>query len=270
MLRRSRNLAVVGSVISVLVVLVLTVPTLAGSSYQFLQHQQCEQSGTAAELTLWTPLYIIDSPPHGWANATAIAPYEPIRWTTAVNGSAVGVFSLDQWTIFWQQAVWVAGAGSNRTCNPFVATDESRTPSGPPSLNVSSIVLLPTGATNDSAVPDTINATWNGTSYPSVVFFASLPPTNETSTLTMCGTGGLEWNTIVETPLEIILIPFRSGAGTWNVVLDQLAGTESLVYYLPSPGEWTVGWFSEPNPFGTGMSFAWDGLSGSACSPGPS
>jgi hypothetical protein len=270
MQRRSRNIAVAGSVITVLVVLVLTVPTLAGSSYQFLRHQQCSPSGPTFTTTLWTPIYIIDSPPYGWANATATAPNEPIRWTTVVNGSSVGVFSLDVWAISPQKPAWVWGAGSTTTCNAFVATDLSRSLAGPPSLNVSSITLLPTGATNDSLIPDSINATWNGTAYPSVIFFAALPPANETMTFTACGTGSLEWNTIVQTPLEIVLVPFRTSAGTVGFALNQLAGSESLVYYLPSPGNWVIGWFSVPNPFGTGMSFAWNGNPGSACNSGSS
>ncbi|MGI0071686.1 MAG: hypothetical protein ACRECT_06430 [Thermoplasmata archaeon] len=251
-----------GAIVGGVVALTLGVPTAVGASDQLVQHAECETATVVAQAMLWTPIYIVDSAPDGWANATAYAPQEPIRFS---NGTSVGIFSLDAWTLYSEALRWLPGPGAVPSCPAYSAVDQSRTPGGPPSLAVESVTLLPEGSTNDSAVPEAINESLNGTMFGSVIFFAGLSPTNETSGFTVCGQGSLTWTTVTATPLEIVLVPFSRSSGPPVVGLVQLAGDESLAYYLPGSGSWLISWDDEPSPFGTGLSFAWDPLGESVC-----
>lgn len=258
-MKRRAKLGLGIAVPAVIVALVLTLPTLLDSSYQFLQHTECVTGGVVSQELRWTPLYIVDSPPKGSANATAFAPNEPLRWTTATDGESVGVFTLDRWVLYSQHTVWVSGPGQAQSCPNLEAVDASRAGAGPASYGVNATVLLPSGSTSDANVPNSVNLTSdNGTLYPSVEFFASYPA-GQTYNDTICGTNGYQSYTLTQSPLEIVVVRFSTPGGSQVALPVVLNGITSLFYLLPAPGSWLIGWANSLNPYGTGLAFEWSG-----------
>jgi hypothetical protein len=260
-MQRRRRAVIAICVCAVLAVLVLTLPTVFGSSYQFLQHRECRTQAVLEKSLFWTPLYILDSPPNGTANATAYAPREPILWSNATNGEAIGMFTLDLWEVYSQKLVWVSGAGQSQACPALRAVDLSRTGGAAPNFGINESVLLPVGSTSDVGVPNSVNLT-NGSDvvYPSVLFYAAYPP-NQTFLNIICGYGGYETLTITQSFVGVVLVPYRQADGMNSAVPVFLVGEGSFYYKLPGSGAWDIGWYTVPNPFGTGFAFKWEGTS---------
>jgi hypothetical protein len=258
LMERRRRVTIAILVCAILAALILTVPTAFSLNYQFLGRDVCQTRQTLAQGLYWTPLYVVDSPKNGSANATAYAPYEPIRWSTATNGEVVGMFTLDLWKLYAQTAVWVWGAGSSASCYPHQAVDLSRSGDAPANYGVNSTVILPVGSTSDANVPNTVNiANATGVVYPSVWFNATYPA-NQTYGAEICGPGLTETFTLTQTPLGLVEIPFRGPSGSEEPGVAILSGQTSYDYVLDTPGLWLIGWANGVNPFGTGLSFIYE------------
>ncbi len=95
------------------------------------EHTVCASSGILANASLWTPLYILNSPYHGNASALAVVRSSP-NWTSKVgtgfgNGTTSGQFTFDNWTLTREHAVETAGPGADLVCpSGYVATDTQR------------------------------------------------------------------------------------------------------------------------------------------------
>ena len=172
--RKPRPIATL-TVVAFLVALV--VPPLIPSGGGIAYHYECIAGSRAVIGTFWTPLLIVNSPYGGFANGSATPAWASQNDSAPVNlsesnGSAAGIFVLDQWSMRSLFTRLAGGPGWNHSCSEseeVLVSVHAITFS----LNGSSrwyltVPLLPSGSTNDSIEPSRFN--YSG--YSSVVFGA--------------------------------------------------------------------------------------------------
>jgi hypothetical protein len=266
--------------VAVVVVLVLTLPSVVGASYQFLSHADCVQGATAASGYFWTPILVLDAPPNFNNSTTFVlgsgwAPGLSPAYLNLSSGESGGTFSLDHWILVQQGLEWQNGPGGVPSCPSYVATDLSRTQNQSVSPPEKFSELLPPGSTSDVGVPHTLNLSApNGTVYGSVYFIANysdgygnLPFSSITASDSLEGSGGYEWISWSNVGATVfVIVPFRSQSGTPIPFLTWLTGVTSAVYYLYAPWFGCIQWGGQiSDPFGTGLSFGPPPASGFLC-----
>lgn len=121
-----RRGTIAAGLVVIVAVLVLTLPSVLGVSYQFIRHAECVPGARAASGDYWTPVLVVDSPP-SFNNSTAYvtgsgwAPGLSPAYLNLSNGEAGGVFSLDHWILIPQHLEWQYGPGNVPTCPRYVA-----------------------------------------------------------------------------------------------------------------------------------------------------
>lgn len=163
------------AVVAFLVALVVSplIPSGGGVAY----HYECIAGSEAVIGTYWTPLLILNSPYGGFANGSAKPSWTSQNDSAPVNlsesnGSAAGIFVLDQWSMISLATRLVGGPGWNHSCSESkeaLVSVHAITFSlnGTPSWYLT-VPLLHSGSTNDSIAPPRFN--YSG--YSSVVFGA--------------------------------------------------------------------------------------------------
>lgn len=229
---------------------------LLGVSSVSAHHVVCTVGKLIDEELLWTPLWIVDSPANGTAAVVATLGGFPTIPGHAANGTALGLFSLDQWQLFSQGSSSVAGPGSNSRCGPYIAIDATREIPGAWSLNDRVVQLLPNGSGSDAAIPQQVNlSVANGTVYGSVQFFAGFQ-SNNTTEIGVQPPGVYAGLNLKQSFIEVVLAGFRPAGGLSAVILPvSLAGNTTFNYTLEGPGCWRVSGYDQPNVFGTGLAF---------------
>jgi hypothetical protein len=276
-----RPVAIAGVIVVVLAVLVLTLPSVIGGSYQFVQHAECVQGAIAASEYFWTPVLVLNSPPN-FNNSTSYvigsgwAPGLSPAYLNLSSGESGGTFSLDHWILVQQHLEWLYGPGGVPSCPSDVATDLSRNLNQSVFPPESFSELLPSGSTSDVGVPHMFNMSApNGTIYGSVYFLANysdgygnLSFASITFSDDLQGSHGyqsISWSDVGATFL--VVVPFRSQSGTWFPFLTWVTGVVSAVYYMWAPWFGCIQWAGQiSNPFGTGLSFGPPPTSGYQCS----
>ena len=137
----------------------------------------CQATPVSSQL-LWTPIIIVASPYGGYATGSnsayswgsftfAFAEYTSYTYTTqheltdqisASNGEVVGLFELDNWTIYKLQTVTEIGIGNNNPCAAsYTAEMKAHT------NYMQTYTLLPSGSKVDSNIPQSFTMTDNYT-----------------------------------------------------------------------------------------------------------
>jgi hypothetical protein len=248
---------------SALIVVIVT-PMFYSAPYGLLYHRGCVGS-PAENVTLSTPVFLVDSPYGGNATARAVTSTGPggTDWdsVSVSNGQTAGVFTLDKWELYRESEGNVPGPGLTTECTaPYQAADLSRgggSFSGGVSLH--SALLSSENLTNDSAAYSTVTLGFlvNGIyqTFPSVVFNLSfstsnLPPIHH------CGPTFSYWNYSARSDRVEVLVPFVVG---YNVVLVPVTLPESIqyAYLIPAGSSGVYSVQDRSNETGNGLSFSW-------------
>jgi hypothetical protein len=248
------SLVVVVSLVAVILVLPIT-PANAGLAY----HSECHAGSVLGYATLWTPWFILDSPYNGSAEATA-AGADPIGNPvtsgpfTAMNGTAIAEFSLNNWTVSALSTGWVLGPGSNHACSgAYTASMDPR----PISVRVGNgprflvnYTLLGPGNSSDAMQPTQVDMLGH-----SSVFFG-IPFVDNDHFVDGCAkSSGL--TQFVNATAAIVGVPFHLSGGNITVTLS-MAVHANYVYRYPSGGGV---WYVMVAPSG-GFSFEWKACPG--------
>ncbi|MGA7922863.1 MAG: hypothetical protein WCA77_02670 [Thermoplasmata archaeon] len=220
--------------------ILLLLPVLGG--YGIVYYEACVKTGTISTEVLWTPLILLDSPYLGSASATSVRLESPgsspvpglSASLTASNGSAVGAFSLNQWTVYSQQTEFVPGAGPSAGCvasrstvmapSPIPLEDET---------TVLTVQLLGSGNTSDVLVP----FSFMQLGIHSVYFAAGFQYDSDGGYGT-CSGGGL--GVSLGTEGIAVSVPFNLGSAFYGIVPALVPADASYSYQIPPNGTWEV------------------------------
>ncbi len=234
-----------------LVGLALLTPLFAASSGGLVYHYTCGRTGAPLAVErLWTPMILVNSPFGGVANATYTVP--GVEWSTsAKNGSADGLFSLDNWTVYATGALAVPGPGLNEPCRQSYTALDLR------GSSIAGVTLLPVNTTTDAQEPTQISQldVLTRTVYGSVIFANGYVPGTPT-VFDSCGSPGLGLPTQPFRSTALLLqIPYILGNQVVNVSAT-LPDAVSFTYGFGIAGIWH---FTDPNsgehPSGGGLAF---------------
>lgn len=231
--KRARSWVLVISAVAL--VLLLSTPFFGAYSGGLVYHLTCGPVGRAVAVErLWTPEILVNSPYGGSANATYSAPGGGWQSSTSVsNGSAGGLFSLDNWTVFVTGSLTVLGPGVNQLCSQSYTAMDAR---GGSEVGID---LLPANSTSDAQEPTQISE-WDFVShatYGSIVFANGYTP-NATNLLDSCNsTGtGLPDQPLRSSALQV-KVPVTLGGQVVNVTAS-LPDSVSFTYSFGIPGTW--------------------------------
>ena len=189
---RVRRGPVIGVVVAcVAIPAIILIPPSSGLHWGIAEHTACVTIGSPTSSLLWSPLAVVNSPFGGGASASAVVPGAAsgtFSWTiSASNGSASGLFELDQWTVTQVKTEMMIGPGSNSPCSSaWIASDVSLAQASTSGRILQTYILLPSGSVSDSSEPTHFTLAYSpmGGSpemYPSVQFNnAFLSPTGPT------------------------------------------------------------------------------------------
>jgi hypothetical protein len=246
------------SMATVLVAFVaLTFPSIGVGPYGPVGHVGCVPSSMNVS-RFWTPMILLNSPVGGSSQAKFYAAGD--GWSiSASNGSADGLFELDNWSLDRLTTEWLLGPGPNAPCaSAFGATDVSRIPGGGLAGGILTMGLLPENSTSDAtelthfSYPDFV---FYGRSvpYPSVIFHNSFTAATET-TYPACGGGAVANIPATATSSQVsVTVEFQDGPSV-IVVNATVADSESFTYTLSpdATGTWAIDEVNAP-----GFAFAW-------------
>lgn len=163
---------------------------------------------------------------------------------SASNGSAIGLFTLNYWSILSFADQWTLGPGSPSSCLSKLGAQLQPTPIRLPSGGFTAqVFLLPSGSTIDSGIPQFVAIQGHS----SVGFDANLPPGSTTGQGTCTGPGvGIDYG-VNQVPVQV---PSSTAGG--SPILASVPDMASYNYTLPAGGNW----IAAPSP-SAGLSFGY-------------
>lgn len=228
--------AMVVVAIAVAVLLIAPLVQLWGLAY----HETCESSSPTETGPLLTPVALLNSPFKGFAQAVGIRTEsqggQPVPGLAgelnASNGSTVGLFSLNDWTIVSFSNQWTLGPGSPSPC-----TSSESAQILPTLIQFQSggdLVIVPVmndHNTTDDGLPDSVSSE----GYSSVEFDATLPSgsTGGQGTCSMIGIG-LSFGI---TQIDVRIASPLPGVAAIPAVVPSVVSYE---YELPGGGNWII------------------------------
>jgi hypothetical protein len=111
-------------VAAVVVLSLAALPTISSLVWSPLDHYECGPGATVATRDLWTPEILVNAPYGGFGNGTrtySIPFGSSSSMVILANGSAGGLFALEEWSIAPAVRILVAGPGANAVCTGFLA-----------------------------------------------------------------------------------------------------------------------------------------------------
>ncbi len=218
---------------AVVVAAIALVP-LTVATWSLVEHYACGPGAVVATEQLWTPVVLVNAPYGGFANGTRTVPI-PNGWSSdtieAANGTAMGLFELDTWSVSPSVRLVVAGPGTNAVCTGYVAA-------GKPLSRFDEIVLLPSENTSSDAgqMTSLFFADHNGTMHPSVLFDNGYSEND--MVLSTCGRGRVDLAS--QASRMVIKVPFILG-GPSETASATVDATLNYTYSFPANfGTWSI------------------------------
>jgi hypothetical protein len=225
----------------------------------FAEHRTCLASLDLQNDLLWTPVALENSPYGGWARTSAVTSENSYGFETVglndSSGSASGVFSLDNWSIFRESNVTTLGPGPNLRCGgAFTAVDETRAAGKFSGQNVSSAMLLAPGAESDANEPTQVNLSapipfFREALFPSTIFDDRFVAASSVTSTCTGPSSASTWSSAV-TELKV---PYTAAGSTVLIPVVLPA----LVSYTYGVGDSPGGMWSIDTSSGFGPSFSW-------------
>ncbi len=233
----------------------------------------CQATPVSSQL-LWTPIIIVASPYGGnatgsssvysWGSFTfAFAEYTSYTFTTqhettneigASNGEVVGLFELDNWTIYKLQTVSAIGIGNN---NPCAASYTAQLTAH--SNYKQTYTLLPCGSKVDSNIPQSFSMTDNQNHqvYSSVIL-PSLDYTTDQGGVGTCNSVGVTQSvTASQWITGSIGISISGYSVSGSLAITQGSGNSvTFTYTFPKNGVWTWTYLSGQASPGLAFNYA--------------
>jgi hypothetical protein len=236
--RKRRYVALAATlIIAVSVLMVAPVAGIWGITY----HRSCAVDAAVDRSDLLTPVALVNSPYLGTAEAVGLRdqpgsdlPVPGLAGTAnASNGSSVGLFSLNEWSLLPLTTGWALGPGASDSCSsPFVAEMSPEPLLLPTGGFTESFTLLGSGNHSDSTIPVSLN--WAG--YSSVSFDANLVDDGQSGIGSCTGPGTDVYDTLDQLNVSIPA-PTTGGPPIVTTVPDSV----SYSYDFPPGGSWLTG-----------------------------
>jgi hypothetical protein len=217
----------------------------------------CGDASTIAVLyDTSVPVVVINSPVLGNASGTVVTPAGTGATTfgigSARNGSVIGYFAFENWTVYSHKAVGLFSL----SCG---ATSYSATASSPTGSSINSVPIGggPDGwalnFTNDSGEPSYTGE--NGTVHSPIYYYNQFYRPNDN--LSTCGAGPA---TITVVSSSFVIGIGLSVGGSWHIVPVTVDLETTYTYNFPAnAGTWQIDNLSAPGGPGGGWAFSYNG-----------